>query len=147
MVTGSLQADETTTVTSEVVGRVIELAADFGQTVKKGQVVARLDPVELALQLERSRASLAQALARVGMDANQETAPDSTPMSRQAKAQMEDARTKYENAEKTGEDRRCQHRTLRRTGEILSRPAGGLRGHGGRPCVRSWPPSGSCGPM
>ena len=100
MVTGSLQADETTTVTSEVAGRVIELAADFGQVVKKGQVVARLDPVELSLQLERSRATLAQAMARVGMEANQETVPDSTPMSRQAKAQMEDARTKFENAEK-----------------------------------------------
>ncbi|MBI5084600.1 MAG: efflux RND transporter periplasmic adaptor subunit [Acidobacteria bacterium] len=100
MVTGTLQPDETTTVSSEVAGRIADLAADFGQSVKKGQVVARIDTQELALQLERSRATLAQAAARIGMDPDSETAPESTPLSRQAKAQMEDARSKYENASK-----------------------------------------------
>ena len=100
MVTGSLQPDEITTVSSEVPGRVATLAADFGQTVRKGQVVAELDTQELALQLERSRATLAQALARIGMDPGQEATPGSTPMMRQAKAQMEDAKSKYDNAAK-----------------------------------------------
>ncbi len=100
MVTGSLQPDETTTVTSEVPGRITSLVADFGQAVRKGQVVAELDTQELALQLERSRATLAQALARIGMDPSQEATPGSTPMMRQAKAQMEDAKSKYDNAGK-----------------------------------------------
>ncbi|MBI5280916.1 MAG: efflux RND transporter periplasmic adaptor subunit [Candidatus Solibacter usitatus] len=100
MVTGTLQPDETTTVSSEVAGRIADLAADFGQSVKKGQVVARIDTQELALQLERSRATLAQAMARVGMDPESEAMPESTPLSRQARAQMEDARSKYENAAK-----------------------------------------------
>ncbi len=100
MVTGSLQADEVTTASSEVAGRVAQLHADFGQAVRKGQVIAELEPTELALQLERIRASLAQAMARVGMMPGQERIPDSTPMTRQAKAQMEDARSKFENAEK-----------------------------------------------
>ncbi len=98
LVTGSLQPDEVTTVSSEVSGRVSTLAADFGQSVKQGQVVAEIDKQEIALQLERTRASLAQAMARVGMDPNTEAVPDSTPMSRQAKAQMEDAKSKYDNA-------------------------------------------------
>jgi len=101
MVTGSLQPDEVTTVSSEVPGRVTELAADFGQTVRKGQVIAKLDTQELALQLERSRATLAQAMARIGMDSSKsDKEPDSTPLSRQARAQMEDAKSKYDNAAK-----------------------------------------------
>ncbi|HEY3439164.1 MAG TPA: efflux RND transporter periplasmic adaptor subunit [Paludibaculum sp.] len=100
MVTGSLQPDETTTVSSEVPGRITTLAADFGQFVRKGEIVAELDTQELALQVERSRATLAQALARVGMDPGQEATPGSTAMMRQAKAQMEDAKSKYDNAAK-----------------------------------------------
>lgn len=101
MATGSLLADETVTVSSEVAGRITRILVDFGQSVKQGAVIAQLDPIELNLQLERSKAGLAQALARLGLDAKQEEAtPESTPMTRQAKAQMEDARTKFENAQR-----------------------------------------------
>lgn len=101
MVTGSLLPDETTTVSSEVGGRVAKLYFDFGQPVKKGDLVAEIDTQELALQLDRIRATLAQAMARVGMDpARPEQIPDSTPMIRQAKAQMEDAKSKFDNASK-----------------------------------------------
>lgn len=100
MVTGSLQPDETTTVSSEVPGRILSLKADFGQTVRKGEVVAQIDTQELTLQLDRARASLAQAMARIGMDPKTMREPESTPLSRQAHAQMEDARSKYENAAK-----------------------------------------------
>jgi RND family efflux transporter MFP subunit len=98
-VTGSLVADETVNLSAEVAGTLSRVYADFGQTVRKGQVLAELDRRELTLQLERTRAALAQALARVGLDPGQEDAsPDSTPAIRQATAQMEDARFKYENA-------------------------------------------------
>lgn len=99
MVTGTLLPDESATVSSEVPGRVSKIYVDFGQPVRKGQLVAELDTQELELQLQRVRGSLAQALARVGLTLDsQETAPDSTPMMRQAKAQLEDARSKYESA-------------------------------------------------
>jgi RND family efflux transporter MFP subunit len=98
-VTGSLLPDETVSVSSEVAGRVSEIFADFGQSVRKGDILAELDKREFNLQYERSRAALAQALARVGLDPGQEEAtPETTPAIRQAKAQMEDARFKYENA-------------------------------------------------
>lgn len=100
MVTGSLQPDETTTVSSEVPGRIAGLKADFGQAVRKGEMVAQLDTQELTLQLDRARASLAQAMARIGMDPKTMQEPESTPLSRQARAQMEDARSKYDNAAK-----------------------------------------------
>ena len=99
MVTGSLLPDESTTVTSEVAGRVKSIYADFGQNVKKGQVVAELDPLELQLQVERARATLAQAQARLGLKAGEEdVAPESTAAMRQAKAQLEDAKSKFDRA-------------------------------------------------
>lgn len=102
MVTGSLQPDETVTVTSEVAGRVRNVNYDFGQAVRRGQVVAELDTTELKLQMERTRATLAQALARVGLpaDAPEDASPDTTPSMRQAKAQLDDARSRFERAEK-----------------------------------------------
>ena len=42
-------------------GRLIELNVREGDTVKKGQVIARLDPVQLKQQKERDRASIAGA--------------------------------------------------------------------------------------
>ncbi len=98
-VTGSLAADETVTVSSEVAGRVAEMRVDFGQTVRQGQVIAELDKREFALQHERSRAALAQALARIGLSPSQEeAAPETTASIRLAQAQLEDARSKYESA-------------------------------------------------
>ena len=98
-VTGGLFPDESVTVSSEVPGRLSAVIVDFGQWVRKGDVVAELDKRELSLQLERSRASLAQALARIGLDPKEEdVSPESTPAIRQAQAQMEDARSKFESA-------------------------------------------------
>ncbi len=100
-VTGSLLPDETVSVSAEVPGRVVAIRADFGQRVKKGDVLAEIDTQELALQRERAKASLAQALARAGLRPGQEDAtPETTPSIRQAAAQFEDARSKYENAAK-----------------------------------------------
>ncbi|MGH9673756.1 MAG: efflux RND transporter periplasmic adaptor subunit, partial [Bryobacteraceae bacterium] len=100
-VTGSLHPDESVSVSSEVAGRLEDVPADFGHSVRKGQVVARLDTRELELQRERARAALAQALARAGLSPGEESATtDSSPAIRQATAQLEDARFKYENATK-----------------------------------------------
>jgi RND family efflux transporter MFP subunit len=98
-VTGTLQADETVSVSSEVAGRLAEVRYDFGQTVHQGDVIAQLDKRELALQCDRARAALDQALAAIGLDPKQvDVTPDSTPAIRQAKAQMEDARFKFDVA-------------------------------------------------
>jgi len=100
-VVGSLAPDETAAVSSEVAGRLGQIRPDFGQAVRKGDVVAELDKREFHLQLERSSASLAQALARIGLGPDQEeSAAVDTPAIRQARAQYEDARSKYESAKK-----------------------------------------------
>ncbi len=100
-VTGSLLADETVNVSSEFAGTLVKVNSDFGRTVRKGDVLVELDSREATLQVERTRAALSQALARVGLSpGEEETSPDLTPAIRQALAQMEDARSKYESAAK-----------------------------------------------
>jgi HlyD family secretion protein len=70
--TGALQAVTTVQVGSQASGTISALYADFNSVVKKGQVVAQLDPavtkalVEQAqANLQQARASLAQAKAAV----------------------------------------------------------------------------------
>jgi membrane fusion protein, multidrug efflux system len=99
-VTGSLAPEDTTTISSEVPGRIANIRYDFGQAVRKGDVVVELDKQELQLQVDRMRAALTQSLARLGLDPNASEAPATTATLRQAEAQMEDARSKYENAKK-----------------------------------------------
>ena len=61
--TGALQAVTTVQVGSQASGTISALYADFNSVVKKGQVVAQLDPSVAKAQVEQSRANLQQALA------------------------------------------------------------------------------------
>lgn len=51
-------------LSAEVSARILALPADVGQSVRRGDVVARLDPRDAELSLERAEAALAQAGAR-----------------------------------------------------------------------------------
>src|SRR5262252_7216738 len=51
--TGTLQAVTTVDVGSQVSGNIQELDADFNSIVKKGQIIARLDPSLFQAQLEQ----------------------------------------------------------------------------------------------
>ncbi|MFZ0427392.1 MAG: efflux RND transporter periplasmic adaptor subunit [Acidobacteriota bacterium] len=63
--TGTLEAVVTVQVGSQVSGRIQELDADYNSVVKKGQVLAILDPANYAAQRDRSRASLTTAKANL----------------------------------------------------------------------------------
>ena len=63
--TGTLQAVTTVQVGSQVSGNIAWLGADFNSIVKKGQVIARLDPSLFQAQLEQSKANMAQARANL----------------------------------------------------------------------------------
>src|SRR3970282_1834872 len=59
-VTGTLAADEEVVAGFKVAGRVSEIAVDLGSPVRKGQVLARLDPTEFRLRVAPAEAALRQ---------------------------------------------------------------------------------------
>jgi HlyD family secretion protein len=61
--TGALQAVTTVQVGSQASGTISALYADFNSTVKKGQVIAQLDPSQAKAQVDQARANLEQAKA------------------------------------------------------------------------------------
>lgn len=71
--TGTLQAVTTVQVGTQVSGTIQELNTDFNSLVRKGQVLARLDPSLIQSQIEQARANLIRAEAdlerlRVALD-------------------------------------------------------------------------------
>jgi HlyD family secretion protein len=63
--TGTLEAVTTVDVGTQVSGVVQDLYADFNKIVKKGEVIARLDPSILQTQIESQRANVIRAEADV----------------------------------------------------------------------------------
>jgi len=61
--TGTLQAVTTVQVGSQASGTISALYADYNSVVKKGQVVAQLDPAVSKAQVEQAKANLLQAQA------------------------------------------------------------------------------------
>src|SRR6266480_2083867 len=63
--TGTLQAVTTVQVGSQVSGNIAWLGADFNSIVKKGQIIARLDPSLFQAQVDQSKANRLKAQADV----------------------------------------------------------------------------------
>jgi HlyD family secretion protein len=63
--TGTLSALVTVQVGSQVSGRVQEITVDYNSPVKKGQVIARIDPQLYEAALERARANVLAAKANL----------------------------------------------------------------------------------
>jgi len=87
--TGTLQAVTTVQVGSQVSGNIAWLGADFNSIVRKGQVIARLDPSLFEAQLQQARANLSQTqanLAKAESDLEQRN------------VQLQDAQQKYTRA-------------------------------------------------
>src|ERR1043165_8496326 len=61
--TGTLQAVTTVQVGSQASGTISALYADYNSVVKKGQVIAQLDPSVSKAQVEQAQANLQQAQA------------------------------------------------------------------------------------
>jgi HlyD family secretion protein len=61
--TGTLQAVTTVQVGSQASGTISALYADYNSIVKKGQVIAQLDPAVSKAQVDQARANLQQAQA------------------------------------------------------------------------------------
>ena len=66
---GTLQPTRTVNIGSELSGTVRRVSVDVNDPVKKGQVLVELDTAKLNAQVQRSRASLAAARARLAQTA------------------------------------------------------------------------------
>jgi len=65
--TGTLAATVQVQVSSQVSGQIREVLADFNQEVRRGQVLARLDPETYEYRLKQAQADLDAAHAQVAM--------------------------------------------------------------------------------
>ena len=63
--TGTLQAVTTVQVGTQVSGTIASLHADFNSRVRKGQVIARLDPSLLQAQVDQAQATIVRLEADV----------------------------------------------------------------------------------
>ncbi len=109
--TGTLNAVVTVEVGSQITGMVKELYADFNAPVKRGQVIARIDPATFEARLQQARADLESARAAVmnqravvakaeAQVANARAALAASKANRgKAEVAVRDARIKFESRE------------------------------------------------
>jgi HlyD family secretion protein len=62
--TGTLSALVTVQVGSQVSGRITEIKVDFNSPVKKGQIIAKIDPQLFNAAVEQAKANVAQEIAQ-----------------------------------------------------------------------------------
>src|SRR5690606_1667561 len=87
--TGTLSAISTVTVGSQISGQVTDVLVDFNSHVKKGDVLARIDPSTYEAQLEQGNAQIASARAQL----------------RQAQATLHNAELDYRRKADLGEQK------------------------------------------
>lgn len=63
--TGSLAGDQQTDVAPQTSGKVVAVGVDIGSQVRRGQMLVRLDDVELKLRVDQAEAQVEQAKAAV----------------------------------------------------------------------------------
>jgi RND family efflux transporter MFP subunit len=99
-IVGTLTATEEATVSAEVEGRVLRIAADLGDRVPAGGVLMELDAEKLRYRLEQQRAELTRARARYGVpDDGALPDIDNTPDVRKAGAELRQAEQNFRRAD------------------------------------------------
>jgi RND family efflux transporter MFP subunit len=100
--TGTLAARERIALAMRVTGRLQEVKVDLGDLVRRGDVIAQIDPTDLRIAVQQATAALQQARIRLGLPAegNSETVVEAqTPTVRQANATLLEARLRRERAQ------------------------------------------------
>ena len=94
---GTLQAVTTVQVGSQISGQIRELHADFNSVVKRGQLLARIDPESFQLKVRQAEADL--EAARTALLQRQSDAAAQRSQLVRARIAHEDARTDLERKE------------------------------------------------
>ena len=102
-VTGTLAAQDEATVSAKVPGRVRSITVDLGSLVRRGQLIAELEPRDAQLRLQQAEAALAQARARVGLSPDgpdEQVNLEQTGTVAQARAILDEAQLKRDRSAK-----------------------------------------------
>ncbi|MFN7918923.1 MAG: efflux RND transporter periplasmic adaptor subunit [Bryobacteraceae bacterium] len=106
--TGTLAAGDRIALAMGVTGRLQEVRVDLGDRVRKGDVIARLDPADLEIAVQQATAALQQSRTRLGLpaDGSSETIVETdTPGVRQANAALLEARIRQQRAKQLFEQK------------------------------------------
>ena len=111
---GSLYALEESILSSEVEGRVSQVLADIGDTVREGQPLILIDPQELQLEVDRQRGLVTQVRAQFGIGPNEPppTDPQKLASVQRAAADLYDAERKYGRAQEMFKDKLISQQQL-----------------------------------
>jgi RND family efflux transporter MFP subunit len=107
-VTGTLAADEEVVAGFKVAGRLSEIGVDLGSPVRKGQLLARLDPTDYRIRLDQAEAALRQVRAGLGLPADgtdDRVDPEKTALVREARAVLDEARQNRDRMAQLWENR------------------------------------------
>lgn len=102
-VNGTLAAYDETVASAKVPGRLRTITVDLGTVVRRGQVIAQVEPQDYNLRVQQAEAALAQARARVGLSPDgrdDRVTPEQTGTVRQARAVLDEARVSRDRAVK-----------------------------------------------
>jgi RND family efflux transporter MFP subunit len=100
-VSGTLAAYDQATLSAKVPGRLRAISVDLGSVVRRGQVIAQVEPQDYQLRLQQADAALQQARARLGLPPegkDDRVDPEQTGTVRQARAVLNEAETSRERA-------------------------------------------------
>ncbi len=111
---GSLYALEESILSSQVEGRVADVLADVGDTVKDGQPLIKLDPQELQFEVDRQRGMVRQVRAQLGIGPNDPPPTDPRKLASvlRAEADLFDAERKNGRAEEMFKERLISQQQL-----------------------------------
>jgi RND family efflux transporter MFP subunit len=105
--TGSLAGDQQTDVAPQTSGKVVAVGVDIGSYVKRGQMLVRLDDVELKLrvaqaaaQVEQAKAAVRQAEEKIGLRSGQAFDPNHVAEVSAARVALDLAEKNLRRAEK-----------------------------------------------
>lgn len=105
--TGSMAANQQTDVAAETSGKVAAVGVDIGSSVRKGQMLVKLEDADFKdriqqaqAQLDQSKATLQQNLAKIGMRPGQKFNPENVPEVAAARAALDLAEKNLRRSEK-----------------------------------------------
>jgi multidrug efflux pump subunit AcrA (membrane-fusion protein) len=116
---GSLAPNEQTDVAAETSGKVVAVGVDMGSSVRRGQMIIKLDDADFRLrvqqaqaQLEQATATLRQNEAKIGLRPGQKFNPENVPEVAAARAALDLAERnlrRYEKLVETGDISRAAY--------------------------------------